>query len=58
MENKIIDNFYEMIYDFIKTYEEKVNQDFTKEKIDELIRNIPDIISGFKDCTNEEEYRL
>ena len=58
MENKILQEFYKTISDFVKNYKDNINHDYTEEKIDEIIRNIPNIIRNFNDPSTEEEYRM
>ena len=58
MENPIIQEFYNRIAEFVKNYQDNINHDYSEEKIDEIIRNIPNIIRNFKEPNTEEEYRM
>lgn len=58
MQNETIVKFYSAVNQFIKTFSDDVNRDFTEEKIYQVIRDIPKIIENFKDCSSEEEYRM
>lgn len=58
MENDIIVKFYYEVNKFIRSFSDDVNKDYTEEKIFQIIRDIPKIIGGFRDCTTEEEYRM
>ena len=58
MNNPIIDEFYGMISNFIKSYSSQLDRNFSEDKIYEVINNIPTIISNFQDCSSEEEYRM
>ena len=58
MNNPVIDKFYNIVCDFIKSYDLQLNHNFTEDKVFEIISNIPTIISGFQDCSSDEEYRM
>ena len=58
MNNEIIDNFYKIVSEFIKSFDSNKDYDFTNDKIMEVINNIPKIIEGFKDPSTIEEYRI
>ena len=58
MNNPIVDKFYNMVSGFIKSYALQIDRNFTEDKVFEIIKNIPKIISGFQDCSSEEEYRM
>lgn len=58
MNNPIVDKFYNIVSGFIKSYALQIDRNFTEDKVFEIISNIPKIISGFQDCTSEEEYRM
>ena len=58
MKNDVIEWFYSIVRNFVQTYVDNIDRDFTKDKIDQIIRRIPDIIENFKDPTTEEEYNM
>ena len=58
MNNPVIDEFYNMVSRFIKSYASQLDCNFTEDKVFEIIDNIPKIISGFQDCSSDEEYRM
>ena len=51
MKNDVIEWFYSIVRNFVQTYVDNIDRDFTKDKIDQIIRRIPDIIENFKDPT-------
>ena len=58
MRSDAIEWYYSCIRKFVSEYISNTNRDFTGEKIEEIIRNVPKIIRSFNDPTTEEEYRM
>lgn len=58
MKSDAIEWYYSCIRKFVSEYISNTNRDFTGEKIEEIIRNVPSIIRSFSDPTTEEEYRM
>ena len=58
MKSDAIEWYYSCIRNFVSEYISNTNRDFTGEKIEEIISNVPEIIRNFSDPTNEEEYRM
>jgi len=58
MENDTIVKFYAAVNKFIRSFSDEISKSYDEQKIFQIIRDIPKIIDGFVDCTNDEKNRM